>query len=49
MKKNKEIKLNEKITKCGESIPSNFKWLTLEEQKKRAEELNKISKNNKNS
>lgn len=36
----KENQLHEeKQTRYGEVIPTNFAWLTLEEQKKRANEL----------
>ena len=41
--KNKYQKEN--TTKYGEFVPSYFEWMTLEEQKKRAEELNKMTKN----
>ena len=34
--------------KNGEFIPSYFNWITLDEQKKRSEELNNMTKNNKN-
>lgn len=39
----KNIK-EEKTTKYGEQIPSQFAWITPEEQKNKADELNKISK-----
>lgn len=39
----------ENVTKYGEFIPSYFSWLSLEDQKKRAEELNNMTKgDNKN-
>ncbi len=34
-------------TDCGEFIPTYFTWQTLDGQKKRAEELNKITKSKK--
>ena len=43
--KNEEM---EDVTKYGEFISSYFKWLTPEEQKKRANELNEITKQEKN-
>lgn len=49
-KKHKEnIKGNngEDVTTSGEMIPSYFAWLTLDEQKKRAKELQNIGKKNK--
>lgn len=39
--KNKKEK---NATKYGEFVPSYFEWLTLEEQKKRADKLNEITK-----
>lgn len=41
----KENEIKEKTTKCGEQIPSQFSWMSLDNQKKKANELNKISKN----
>ena len=41
-KKNKK-----KQTECGEFVPTFFSWQTLDEQKKTAEKLSKITKNNK--
>lgn len=48
-KQNNLINLKENTTKCGEQIPSLFAWMTQDEQKKRAEELEYITnKDNKN-
>lgn len=38
----------EDSTKYGEFVPSFFNWMTLDEQKNRSEELNNMTKNNKN-
>lgn len=38
---------NEDVTKYGEFISSYFVWITPERQKKKAEELAKITKKNK--
>jgi hypothetical protein len=35
---------NNKNKKYGEFIPTYFSWISLDEQKKRAEELNKSTK-----
>ncbi len=35
-------------TECGEFICSYFSWLTLDQQKKKAEELNKMTKSDTN-
>ena len=43
--KNKTEDYNEDTTKYGEFISSYFAWLTLDEQKKRAEELENKTKN----
>lgn len=40
-------KNKEDATKYGEFIPSAFNWLTLDQQKKRAEELENMTNNNK--
>ena len=45
-KKDQKLAKNNKTTKCGEQIPTQFSWITPEEQKKKAEELNKITKKN---
>ena len=42
MDENREKK-KEDTTKYGEFVPSYFEWMTLEEQKKRAEELNQMT------
>lgn len=49
MQKNcsKKENLQFEITECGEFIPTYFTWITLERQKKRAQELNDMTKNNK--
>ncbi len=50
MKKEKRIKNIDKdedvedVTKYGEFVTSYFSWLTPEKQKKRAEELDKMTK-----
>ena len=41
----KKDKKEEKDKASGEFIPSYFGWITLDEQKKRAEELNKKTEN----
>lgn len=38
---------NDKTSKYGEFVTSYFCWLGMEEQKKKAEELNKITQNKK--
>lgn len=44
----KDIKKNkEDVTECGEFIPSYFTWITLEEQRKETEEMDKMTKENK--
>jgi hypothetical protein len=47
-KKNKkevlEIKDHEDVTLYGESVPSNFQWMTLDKQRKKAQEHEHLSK-----
>lgn len=43
----KDDKGKEDSTKYGEFISSYFAWLSLEEQKKRTDELSNITKENK--
>lgn len=43
-KDNKNNIINEDTTKYGEFISSYFDWLTLDGQKKRANELDKMTK-----
>ena len=38
---------NEKVTKYGEMVPTNFAWLSLEEQKKKAERLANLGRKTK--
>ena len=40
----KENPFTEDATECGEFICSYFSWLTLDQQKKKAEELDKMTK-----
>lgn len=42
-------KETEDVTKYGEFVSSYFAWLTPENQKKRAKELNDMTKNDKTS
>ena len=44
MEKKKNIKLKENITKYGEFVSSYFSWITLDNQKERAKELEEITK-----
>lgn len=44
-KKKRKDENIEDTTKYGEFVSSYFAWITPEEQKKRAEELNKKTKN----
>ena len=44
-KENKKKKFSENKTKYGEFISSFFGWIPIDEQKKRADELNNITKN----
>lgn len=46
-KKKKHPEVGEDVTKYGEFISSYFAWTSLPEQKKKAEEMAKITKNNK--
>lgn len=41
----KDIEQYESKTKYGETIPSMFSWITPSEQKKRADELNRMTRN----
>ena len=45
--KEKNISFKEDKTKYGEFVSSYFQWIPVSEQKKRAEELNNMTKNNK--
>ena len=45
---NNEIEVGEDTTKYGEFISSYFAWVTLPEQKSKAEKLENITKTNKN-
>ena len=46
MKSEDKNKEKEDSTKYGEFISSYFAWMTLEEQKKKADKLSDITKNN---
>lgn len=43
----KNISFKEDKTKYGEFVSSYFQWIPVSEQKKRAEELDNMTKNNK--
>lgn len=43
----KNISIKEDKTKYGEFVSSYFQWIPVSEQKKRAEELDNMTKNNK--
>lgn len=45
--KKKNISFKEDKTKYGEFVSSYFQWIPVSEQKKRAEELDNMTKNNK--
>lgn len=47
MKEDIEDKINEDTTKYGEFISSYFAWLTLDKQKEKAKEFDKITKRKK--
>lgn len=47
-KKERGIQMNEDVTKYGEWVPSYFAWVSLDEQKEKAIELNETTKNENN-
>ena len=48
-KKKQYAKENEDATKYGEFVSSYFGWITLDGQKEKVEELEKVTKKNKKS
>jgi metal-dependent amidase/aminoacylase/carboxypeptidase family protein len=44
---NKNMEISEDITLYGEAVPSTFQWTTIDKQKKRVREHEKIDNNKK--
>lgn len=47
MQRDKRVSKREDMTKYGEFVCSAFHWLPIDEQKKKAEKMSKMTKNSK--